>query len=235
MPGGLEARPGLPLIDGEATGCVPACEEYGTAQGGRLPTGHYQTKWFFSGFMTIESDGSWPISEDSTAELSLVVREGPDGPNTYLVHFDLDPLLVLHGVIDPMVDRTAKTYAEWLQARPDLAVSAPVAATIGSIPALSVDIKLGPKAGQDETICGSDPCISFMKNPWIPQGFQHNDGILGDDIYRFYFADITYSGTNHLLRLWVEATDPDDLEATVSRVEALLHSATFPARPAADR
>lgn len=162
LPGGLAARPGLPLIDGEAAGCVPGCEEYGTVQGGRLPTGRYQTQWFFDGFMTVESDGSWPISEDSTAELSLVIRDN------YLIHFGLDPQLVLHGVIDTKVKRTAKAYAEWLRAHPDLVVSSPVAATMGSIPALSVDVKLGPKAGQDEADCGSDPADCRRPATWSP-------------------------------------------------------------------
>jgi hypothetical protein len=72
----------------------------------------------------------------------------------------------------------------------------------------------------------------FINNPRIPKGFEHVDGILGSDVYRFYFANISYSGTNHLLALKVEGSDAADLESTVARLQPLLDSATFPARPA---
>jgi hypothetical protein len=62
--------------------------------------------------------------------------------------------------------------------------------------------------------------------------FDHSDGILGDDEYRFYFADITYSGTNHMLAVKVEGRNPADLDAALAKVEPILATVAIPAKPA---
>ena len=223
LPGGLELRPGNPeLVDGEAAACIPGCG-VGRVAGGSLAAGRYQTEWFFGGYMTIETDGTWTLGEDSNAELSL-----PTGDN-YQVAFLLDPQLVLHGAVAPDVPLEAAAYVDWLTAHPDLVVSEPQATRIGSVPAVAVDIHLAATAGQDESDCGSDPCITFIRNPAIPAEFQHVDGILGNDVYRFYFADIAYAGTDHMLVLKVEGKDRSHLSSIVSRIEGLLASVTIPA------
>ena len=223
LPGGLELRPGNPeLVDGEAAACIPECG-VGRVAGGALEGGRYQSEWFFGGYMTIETDGTWTLGEDSNAELSL-----PTGDN-YQIAFLLDPQLVLHGAIAPNVPLDAAAYVDWLGAHPDLVVSEPTAASIGSMPAVAVDIHLAATAGQDESDCNSDPCITFIKNPAIPAEFQHVDGILGDDIYRFYFADNAYAGTDHLLVLKVEGMDRSHLSSILSRIADLLASVTIPA------
>ena len=133
-----------------------------TAQGGYLPVGHYQTKWFFGGYMTLESDDTWPIAEDSTAELSLFVRDGGADELTTLTGLWLDPQLFLHGVRDTEVEMTAEAYTAWLQTHPDLIVSSPVPATIGSMPALYVDVKLGPTTVQDGGAAAAGPSVHLV-------------------------------------------------------------------------
>ena len=222
LPGGLALRPGLPpLVDGEAAACVPGCG-LGREAGGALPAGRYQTRWFFGGYMTIETDGTWSLGEDSNAELSL-----PTADN-YQIAFALDPQLVLHGAVAEDVPLQASAYTDWLSMHPDLVVSDPEETLIGSVPATAVDISLAPDAGQDEADCGTDSCITFISNPAIPSEFQHVDGILGDDVYRFYFADVSYSGTDHLFVVKVEGRDEADV--TSPRVEQVLHTVVIPAR-----
>jgi hypothetical protein len=223
IPGDLKPRQGVPaLVDGEAAECVPRCG-VGHIAGGALPNGRYQTRWFFGGYMTVTTDGTWNLGEDSNAELSLPIAEG------YQIAFSLDPQLVLHGSVADDVALEADSYIEWLSGHPDLTVSEPVATAIGSVPATAVDISLAPGAGQDEADCGTDPCITFIKNPAIPAQFAHVDGILGDDVYRFYFADVAYSGSDHLLVVKVEGDDQAQLEAP--RIHELLQSVSVPARP----
>lgn len=224
-PGSLDPRPGRPeLVSGEAAACVPGCG-VGRVAGGRLPEGRYQTRWFFGGFMTVETDGTWSLTEDSNAELSLPIRDD------YRVAFALDPVLVLHGDTQPHVRLDAAAYAAWLARHEDLDVAGPRDDRLGSVQAISVDVRLAPGAGQDEAGCGSEPCITFIMNPAIPAGYRHVDGILGDDVYRFIFADISYAGTDHLLVVKIEGRDATDLRASVARVEDLLANVRIPASP----
>jgi hypothetical protein len=212
-------------VDEEAAGCIPTCG-VGRVAGGQLPGGRYQTQWFFGGYMTLESDGTWPLTEDSNAELSMPVQ------GDYRMAFSLDPMLVLHGTVDTDLPLRASSYVAWLAAHPDLAVSEPVEAHIGNIPALAVDVRLGSTIRQDNADCGADPCIAFIKNPAIPRAFEHVDGILGDDVYRFYFADIAYAGMNHLLVVKIEARDATDLQPAVERAEEILRTVVVPAHSA---
>ena len=223
----LEARSGRPaLVDGEAAACIPVCG-VGRVAGGRLPVGRYQTEWFFGGYMTIETDGTWERGEDSNGELSVPLPAPAGGP-AYLLAFVLDPVLVVDDVIQEDVPRRADAYVEWLSAQPHLIVSAPIETSIGTVPATAVDIRLGPNAPSQYDDCPPDPCVAFIK----VEAFDHSDGILGDDIYRFYFADITYSGTDHMLAVKVEGRDAADLGAALLLVEPLLATVIVPASPA---
>ena len=79
LPGGLEPRSGRPaLVNGEAAACIPLCGQ-GRVAGGRLPAGRYQTEWFFGGYMTLETDGTWKRGEDSNGELGLPHLRKCDG------------------------------------------------------------------------------------------------------------------------------------------------------------
>ncbi len=228
LPGGLAARPGLPpLVDGEAAACIPGCA-VGRVEGGLLPAGRYQTEWFFGGYMTVETDGTWKRGEDSNGELGLPIA-APEGSAVYQVAFFLDPVLVVNDVVQDEIPREAAAYVEWLGTQPDLIVSEPIETRVGSVPALAVDIRLGPNAPSQYEDCPPDPCVTFIK----VEAFDHSDGVFGNDEYRFYFADIAYSGSDHMLAVKVEGRDPDDLDSVLPKVEAVLDTVVIPARPAA--
>ena len=223
LPDGLELRAGRPpLVAGEAAACIPLCAA-GRVAGGTLPAGRYQTEWFFGGYMTIKTDGTWERTEDSDGELSLPVSGS--GDDTYRIAFFLDPALVIEDEIQD-VPRTAVEYVEWLSARPDLVVGEPIATRIGAIPATAVDIRLAPTAPRQYDDCPA-ACVTFLK----VAAFDHSDGILGDDVYRFYLADLSYSGSNHMLVAKVEGRDAGDLSSVLDRVKPLLETVVVPARP----
>lgn len=222
LPRGLELRGGRPaLVNGEAAACIPLCGE-GRVAGGKLPEGRYQTEWFFGGYMTLETDGTWVRDEDSNGELSLPVSGS--GEDTYRVAFFLDPALVIEDQIQD-VPRTAAEYVEWLSARPHLVVSKAVATTIGALPATSVDIRLAATAPRQYEDCPA-ACVTFLK----VAAFDHSDGVLGDDVYRFYLADVSYSGSDHMLVVKVEGRDAGDLRTVLERVEPMLETVVVPAR-----
>ena len=223
---GLAPRPGRPpLLGGEAAACIPLCG-VGRVEGGSLPIGRYQTEWFFGGYMTIEMDGTWKRGEDSNGELGLPIAAA-DGAAVYQLAFFLDPALVVDDVIQASIPRRAEAYIEWLAAHPNLVVSDPIDTMIGLIPAVAVDIRLAPGAPSQYDECPPDPCVTFLK----VAAFDHSDGLFGDDEYRFYFADVTYSGTEHMLVVKVEGRDAADLDAVLPSIERLLATVTIPARP----
>ena len=228
LPGGLEPRAGRPpLVDGQVAACIPLCGEGGVS-GGMLPAGRYQTEWFFGGYMTLETDGTWPRGEDNNGE--LVLRIGaPEGVAQYLTAFFLDPVLVRNDV-DQEVARNATAYVKWLGAHEHLVVSDPILTAIGSVPAVAVDIRLAPGAPSQYDDCPPDPCVAFIKFAAL----DHSDGVLGDDESRYYFADIAYSGSDHMLVVKVEGRDPADLDAALARVEPILATVVIPARPVPD-
>jgi hypothetical protein len=193
--------------------------------GGAMPDGRYQTRWFFGGYMTVKTNGAWSLREDSNGELAIFLP----GDTEYAVAFWLDPEPYLHGQPVSGVGRQAGAFIDWLATHPDLVVSTPEAASIERMPATAVDINLAASAGQDEADCGADPCISFIKNP----AFDHVGGILGDDVYRFYFANVAYSGTDHLLVVMVEGRDRSHLDSITPTIDELLRTVTIPAGPAA--
>jgi hypothetical protein len=223
LPGGLEARPGRPAyVDGEAAACVPLCGK-GRVAGGMLPAGRYQTEWFFGGYMTIETDGSWERSEDSDGELSLPVSGS--GDDTYRLAFFLDPVLVVDDR-PQRVPRSTAAYVEWLSARPQLVVGRPLATAIGTVAATAIDIRLATSARHQYPDCPA-ACVTFLQ----VAAFDHSDGILGDDVYRFIFADVSYSGSDHLLVAKIEGRDDADLRAVLARVEPLIQTVKVPAKP----
>ncbi len=55
--------------------------------------------------------------------------------------------------------------------------------------------------------------------------------MLGDDVYRMYFADVTYSGSDHLLFVKVEGRDEADLQSVLVRTDPIMATVTIPAHP----
>lgn len=172
--------------------------------------------------MTLETDGTWSLREDSNGELAIFLP----GDTEYAVAFWIDPEPYLHGRPVSGAGRDAGAFLAWLPTHPDLVVSPAERASIGKVPATAVDVRLAKSAGQDEADCGADPCISFINN----RAFDHVGGILGDDVYRFFFADVSYSGTDHLLVAMVEGRDASHLHSITAMIDALLRTVTIPAK-----
>lgn len=221
LPSGLEDRSDLPdLVNGEADACLPLCA-VGLSRPGELPIGKYQTQWFFGGYMTLELDGAWTAIEDSTGELKIA----PAADDEYGAGFALDIFPVVEG---ERVDapNTVEGFLAAIRSHPDLVVSDDMPTTIGSVPATAIDVRLAPGAPMEHADCPA-PCVDFV-------GFEqwdHANGILGDDVYRFYVADVEYSGSHHVFSVTVEGRDEEDLRTFVQAVEEVLATVKIPARP----
>ncbi len=222
--GGLEPRPGLPpLVDGEAAACIPLCASGWTGDS-ELPAAAYQTLWFFNGAMTIDLDTPWALWEDSTGEFSLGRVEDPD----YRLVFWLDVYPVVAGTRVEGIPNTATDLLTWLRSDPGLVVSAAIESTIGAIPATAVDVAISEAAVNDDPGCPAAVCHNFLGFPQWSEAF----GIAGDDPYRLWFADVSYSGTDHVLVAALESRDSGHLAEFLPDAEEVMATATFPARPA---
>ena len=223
-PGGLEPRPKLPpLVDGEAAACLPLCADGGISDR-QLPAARYQTLWFFNGAMTVDLDTPWALSEDSTGEFSLGQIDDPD----YRLVFWLDVYPVVEGVRVEGIPNTATDLLGWVRSDPGLDVSAPIETTVGEMPATAVDVAISPAAVNDDPGCPAAVCHNFLGFPQWGEPF----GIAGDDPYRLWFADVSYSGTHHVLVVALESHDPDHFAHFLPVAEEVMATATFPAKPA---
>ena len=223
-PAGLEPRPELPpLVDGEAAACLPLCAT-GRINDRELPAARYQTQWFFNGAMTVDLDTPWALWEDSTGEFSLGQVEDPD----YRLVFWLDVYPVVEGNRVEGIPNTATDLLGWVRSDPGLDVSKRIKTTIGTMPATAVDVAISKAAVNDDPGCPAVVCHNFLGFPQWGEAF----GIAGDDPYRLWFADISYSGTAHVLVAALESRDPDHFARFLPAAEEVMATATFPAQPA---
>jgi hypothetical protein len=170
--------------------------------------------------MTIELDGSWTGIDDSTGEFKLA----PSEETEYGFSFALDLYPVSDGERVEDVPLTAQGLEDWLRQNPDLIVADAEGGDVGGIPTIVLDIRLSGEATAEHADCPA-PCVDFL-------GFEqwdHANGILGDDVYRFYLADVQYSGSDHVLVVTIEGRDQEHLDAFGSIVEPLLPTVTVPA------
>ncbi len=169
--------------------------------------------------MTVRFDRGWSGIEDSAGELKVRPPDGGD----YGVSFSLDNFLVRDKKEVPDIPRTAKAWIDWHAQESRLIVSKPIAATIGRTKAIAIDVRLSPTAVKENGDCPA-PCADLWGNP----KFGHYNGILDDDVYRLYLADVEYSGSKHLLLVIVEAKDSVHLQRTVPTIDRLLATANLP-------
>lgn len=223
LPNGLTHRPGLPiLVDGEVAGCLPLCATGWSEAGPFGVAERYQTKWFFGGYMTVTPGRPWDGGEDSTGELGML----PPGEPEYGVTFAIDLYPVRDGERVPDVPNTAVGLLGWLRDNDYYLVSDDIQATVGALPAIAVDVRLSHMAPSQYEDCNGVPCTDLF-------GYEQAEGaggILGDDVYRYYFADVEYDNTRHVMVIEVEGRDERDLEAFLPAVEELLTTVTVPAR-----
>jgi hypothetical protein len=171
--------------------------------------------------MTLEFEEAWTAIEDSTGDLKIA----PAANDEYGAGFALDVFPVVNG---ERVDapNTVEQFLAAIRAHPNLIVSDDIPTSIGSFPATAVDVRLAPSAPMEHADCPA-PCVDFI-------GFEqwdHFNGILGDDVYRLYLADIQYSGSDHVFSVMVEGRDEKDLQTFVQAVEEVLGTVEIPARP----
>ena len=143
--------------------------------------------------------------------------------------FWLDVYPVVAGNRVEGIPNTATDLLTWLRTDPGLVVSAPIESTIGAVPATAVDVAISPAAVNDDPGCPAPVCHNFLGFPQWGKPF----GVAGDDPYRLWFADVSYSDTDHVLVAALESRDPDHFARFLPEAEEVMATATFPARPAA--
>ena len=111
---------------------------------------------------------------------------------------------------------------------PGLDVSKRIKTTIGTMPATAVDVAISKAAVNDDPGYPAAVCHNFLGFPQWGEAF----GIAGDDPCRLWFADISYSGTAHVLVAALESRDPDHFARFLPAAEEVMATATFPAQPA---
>jgi hypothetical protein len=119
---------------------------------------------------------------------------------------------------------TAQGLEDWLRQNPYLIVADAERGDVGGIPASVLDIRLSDGAPVEFADC-PEPCVGFLRF----EQWDHANGILGNDVYRFYLADVQYSGSDHVLVVNIEGRDQEHLDAFGSIVEPLLATVTVPA------
>ncbi len=209
-------------------GCAPQCLPPNLTRPGKVPEGTYPTEYFFAGQMKVVFDKGWAVGEDSTGEFASAENKNPE----LRVFFweDVFPTKHKQGLIRVKgVPGTADGVVGWLRANPNLSVTAPSKGTIGSdLPATVVDVSVAGKADNDDPGCtAAKPCANFLG---FPQ-WEATYGIAGDDVTRFYFADVKYGGKTHLLVAAVQRANKA-AKAQLPAAERLIKSAKVPAEPA---
>jgi hypothetical protein len=170
--------------------------------------------------MTLTQKDGWSGFEDSTGELKLI----PPGGTDYGVGFALDVYPVRGDRPVNPGPKTVRDWIRWYQANPSLKVSRPLPTKIGKISATRIDLSVAKTAKNDDPDCPAPTCV----NIWGFPTWDHFNGIAGNDIYRQYLAEVSYSGTTHMFSVTVESRDAADLNAVTPKVEKLLRTVTLP-------
>jgi hypothetical protein len=221
------------LVDGELDPCLPLCRT-GLARPGAVAVGErYQTRWFAGGYLTLTFPEPWIVGEDSTGELAIVLPEEqaktPAGETPYHVGFVVDTWPAKDGKRVQGVPSTAAAIEAWFRGDENYRVLRAENTTIGPLPARAIDVALSAQAPEQYPDCGA-PCVDGLSfEQWNDLG-----GIRGKDIDRYYLADISYGGENHLLSVSVQSSGLEHLDSLIPRVEAVLATVLLPAHaPAA--
>ena len=170
--------------------------------------------------MTLTPARAWTSNEDSTGDLALF----PPGDD-YGLKFALDLYPVKDNVRVTDVPNTAEGLIGWLRDHENYDISEEIPASIGPLAATAIDVWNSPEAPSQYDDCLGEPCSDMFSF----EQYNDNGGILGDDINRFYFADVEYGSSRHVLIAMVEGHDRADLDSLIPAAEELLASVTVPA------
>jgi hypothetical protein len=194
----------------------------GIVKPGNLPTGEYQTQYFFGGRMQVTLNGNWASDEDSTGGFNLSPRGSRDA-----IFFWEDVYPLENGARVEGVPITAAGLLDWLSKSPRLKTTTPVAGKIGeAIPATIVDVSVPAGAKNEDPTCVGvyDVCILFLGFPqWGDQW-----GIAGPQVQRFYIADVSYGRATHVFVAVIYPDDPANRESFRAIAEPLIASVRVP-------
>jgi len=212
-----------PQATSNIPGCAPQCLPPGKAVPGSLPTGAYQTKYFFARQMKVSFARGWFSEEDSTGEFAAYAKKNPDSRVVFWEDVYTTKPGSLQRVGPPR--RTAASLLAWLQSNPNLTVSKPTSGRIGAIRARVVDIGVADDAVNDDPGCPAKACANFLGYPQWGEPY----GIAGKWISRFYLADVRYGGKQHLFVAVLEVAGPAQLRAFLPEAKKVIASVRVPA------
>jgi len=185
----------------------------------------YTTKNFFGGRMKVTLDGGWRSDEDSTGEFRAEFTAMPNN----ILWFWEDVYPVENGTQVANVPMTAKGLLDWFQSTPRLSISNVTTGAIGTLPATVVDVQAAASTpNEDPNDCPSAPCVNFL-------GFPQWDGpwgIAAGQLQRFYLADVTYGGRQHLFVAVIYPNTVEEMDAFEPVAATALASVDVPAKPA---
>jgi hypothetical protein len=217
---------GIPQATINIPGCAPQCLPPRYSEPGNMPTGTYQTKYFFAGQMKLSFARGWFSEEDSTGEFAAYAKKNR---NSRVVFWE-DVYTTKPGTKERVGPprRTAASLLSWLQANPNLTVSKPTSGRIGAIRARVVDIGVAEDAVNDDPTCPAKPCANFLGYPQWGEPY----GIAGKSISRFYLADVRYGGKQHLFVAVFETTGTAELRAFLPEAKKVIATVRVPASSA---
>ena len=219
----------IPQATSNIPGCAPQCLPPGQAVPGNLPTGTYQTQYFFAKQMKLSFARGWFSEEDSTGEFAAYAKKNR---NSRVVFWEdvYTVKVVIPGnwrQVGPS-RRTAASLLTWLQGNPNLTVSKPTSGRIGAIRARVVDIGVADDAVNDDPHCPAKACANFLGYTQWGEPY----GIAGKSISRFYLADVRYGGKQHLFVAVMETTGTAQLRAFLPDAKKVIASVRVPASSA---
>jgi len=234
--------PSFAAHEAQVEGCVPVCGAGGRLDPIPLPEGEYQTEGFFGGAMKVTFDSGWTSPEDSSGEFAATPDDGAGG---VLFWLDVYPVERFERVQD--VPLTTDALVEWLRTNPDLDVSAPVAGSIGALPATIVDVRLSADARnesladslaaglsrEDINFCRHDGrvCSFFLGFPqWYPEPGVWGIGVR-EEVQRLYLSDVTYGDEDHLFVAVVYANPARDQMAMLDAGQRVIDTVRVPVTP----
>ncbi len=217
---------GIPQATSNIPGCAPQCLPRRWSAPGSLPTGTYQTKYFFAGQMKLSFARGWFSAEDSTGEFAAYANKNR---NSRVVFWE-DVYTTKPGSRERVGPprRTAASLLSWLQGNPNLTVSRPTSGRIGAIRARVVDVGVAEDAVNDDPGCPAKACANFLGYPQWGETY----GIAGKWISRFYLADVRYGGKQHLFVAVFEVAGPAQLRAFLPEAKKVIASVRVPASSA---
>lgn len=205
-------------------GCLPACVEGGLVQPGDLPAGDYTTVHFFGGQLTVSVPKGWSSYEDSTGEFALTPRAHEGA--AVLFWLDVYPAIDPTNEPVPGIDRSIKDTFGWLEANPNLVISARGQATLGGLAAQTLEFERSAEATNVDPGCpaAGRPCVGLFGFPqWE---FNYSQG--GPFHLRLTAADAAWGGERHVIYAMTQGGDAELYAEIESQAEAMIASARLP-------